>query len=425
MSREEGGPHAEAVKEIEVDPRLPDILDLGFPDGGLRAWLVVFGCACICGSTFGFVNSWGAFQSYYEHNILQDRSPSNIAWIGSIQYSLTFFPALLVGRLFDLGWFRAPLLSASCTMVAATFLTAECKAYWHFLLCQGIAIGLCSGVIYGPCLGVLSHWFKGRLSTVLGVVAGGSSIGGTLFPIVFRNLVVKIGFPWTMRVLGFMLMTTLGVANLTVARRLPPVNASGGMLNLKAFRSTKFSVYTSTGFFAFLGLYTVLTYIDPSATADGVPETFSFYLVSIANAGSFFGRIGGGILADRIGPINVMAPFTAVAAVLTMIWPFVHGKSAFVAIAIVYGMSSGAYVSLIAAPMIAFGETDDVGRRTGMFLTVLAVGALSGPPISGAINAATQNYKAVGVYAGSMIFVSVALLWVTKYLVIGRFGGKL
>lgn len=66
-------------------------------------------------------------------------------------------------------------------------------------------------------------------------------------------------------------------------------------------------------------------------------------------------------------------------------------------------MSSGAYVSLIAAPMIAFGETDDVGRRTGMFLTVLAVGALSGPPISGAINAATHNYKAVGVYAGAQV----------------------
>lgn len=61
---------------------------------------------------------------------------------------------------------------------------------------------------------------------------------------------------------------------------------------------------------------------------------------------------------------------------------------------------SGAFVGLLAAPMIALGDTDDVGRRTGMYMTVLATGAIAGPPISGAINAATGGYEMVGVYAG-------------------------
>jgi len=46
------------------------------------------------------------------------------------------------------------------------------------------------------------------------------------------------------------------------------------------------------------------------------------------------------------------------------------------------------------------GGEDDVGRRIGMFMTITAVGALAGPPISGAINAATGGFKAVGIYAG-------------------------
>lgn len=80
--------------------------------------------------------------------------------------------------------------------------------------------------------------------------------------------------------------------------------------------------------------------------------------------------------------------------------------------------ASGAYVSLIASPIIAFGmhwsfsilliradslssgETGDVGRRTGMYFTVLAFGAIAGPPISGAINVATGSYTIVGIYAG-------------------------
>lgn len=50
--------------------------------------------------------------------------------------------------------------------------------------------------------------------------------------------------------------------------------------------------------------------------------------------------------------------------------------------------------------MIAFGEIEDVGRRVGMAMTIIAIGALAGPPISGAINRATGGYEVVGFYAG-------------------------
>lgn len=46
---------------------------------------------------------------------------------------------------------------------------------------------------------------------------------------------------------------------------------------------------------------TVLTYIDVSATVNGVDDSFAFYLLSIANASSFLGRLSAGLLADRIG----------------------------------------------------------------------------------------------------------------------------
>ena len=46
------------------------------------------------------------------------------------------------------------------------------------------------------------------------------------------------------------------------------------------------------------------------------------------------------------------------------------------------------------------GDTEDVGRRLGMFLSILSIGALAGPPISGAISTATGGFKDVGFYAG-------------------------
>lgn len=144
-------------------------------------------------TTFGYVNSWGVFQSYYQTNVLKDIPPSDIAWIGSIQYSLVFLPGLLAGRLFDLGYFRPLFAACSVLLVVATLLVAECHEYWQLLLCQGFAVGLACGGIVNPTTAVLSHWFKKRLRFALGLMAAGSSLGGTVIPIAARNLLPLVG----------------------------------------------------------------------------------------------------------------------------------------------------------------------------------------------------------------------------------------
>lgn len=233
----------------------------------------------------------------------------------------------------------------------------------------------------------------------------------------------------------------------TLRRRMPPIVVSGGLFNLKQFKSPAYSIYTASGLVAWLGLYTgqwihappflegpkrlrtlttptVLTFIDVSAPSQGVSGRLSSYLVAIANGGSAVGRLSGGIIADHIGkcvtpsnstlplppknvlrtittgPMNVMTPSLFIAGILTFLWPHVHGTNALVALALLYGASIGAFATLIGAPMIALGNSADVGRRMGMYLTILSFGSLAGPPISGAINRATGGYSVVGIYAG-------------------------
>ena len=149
--------------------------------------------------------------------------------------------------------------------------------------------------------------------------------------------------------------------------------------------------------------FAVLTYIDLSATSIGISPKFSFYLVSITNAGSGLGRISSGLLADRFGALNVTGPLTLMCAVMTYIWPFVTTKGALIAIGIIYGFCSGAYVSLLPVPLMRMGEMHDAGRRVGGFLTCVAFGAVAGPPISGAISQATDGFKSVGYYAGTIM----------------------
>ncbi|KZV66521.1 MFS general substrate transporter [Peniophora sp. CONT] len=400
-----------------VEP--PHVAIGDYPDGGFTAWLVVAGGTCMTFSTFGVVNSWGSFQAYHENILLAGMPSSTIAWIGSVQSSLVFLPGLVFGRLFDIGYFRIPFLIASSVLIMCTFLVAECTQYWHFMLCQGFTIGLCSGVLFGPTMAIIGHWFKRRRSIALGIVAIGSSVGGTVIPIAFGRLVDEVGFKWTMRILGFVLTFTLGTANLTLKRRLPPVKAHGGLFNFAQFKNLAFTFYTIGGFAIFLGLYT------PSAPGQGVDPKLVPYLVALGNAGSAVGRLIAGILGDRFGIMNVMIPFTIFVVVFTYIWPFIHGTGSIIATMILYGASTGAFAALLAGPMMAMGPTEDVGRRTGIYYTIIAMGSLAGPPISGAIHDATRSYVLAAIYAGTAVLAGVACLVASRWFVLGgSFRGK-
>lgn len=48
----------------------------------------------------GIVNMFGAFQTFYESDLLSHESPSNISWIGSIQAFLLLLIGVITGPLF-------------------------------------------------------------------------------------------------------------------------------------------------------------------------------------------------------------------------------------------------------------------------------------------------------------------------------------
>lgn len=60
-------------------------------------------------------------------------------------------------------------------------------------------------------------------------------------------------------------------------------------------------------FLVMMGLYTPLSYFDVTGTAIGLGD-FSSYLISIANALSLLGRLGPALIADRVGPVNLLIP---------------------------------------------------------------------------------------------------------------------
>ncbi|KAJ7661964.1 major facilitator superfamily domain-containing protein [Mycena polygramma] len=406
------------VEEVEIitSPLLQDAEE--FPEGGLKAWIVLLGTVSGFFATFGYVNSWGVFQAYYQQKLLRSSTPSEM------QHAMIFIPALLVGRLFDIGYYRTPFAAGSLLIILTTFLVPECKVYWHFMLCQGFGVGIGAGLMFCTMLTIVTHWFNKRRGFALGLTSFGGGLGATVQPIILRQLMAKLGFAWAMRCLGFILLFVLAISNVCITRRLTPVKAPGGLFGLQAFRNPAFSVLCVCTLVTFLGLFTMLTYISSSAIAFGISPNFAFYLVAIANFSAGVGRVLSGLLGDRFGAMNVMTIMTAVAGVATVAWPFCRTIPKITGISILYGFSSGAWIALIGSAIGQMGGIEDIGRRIGMANTIAGLGTLCGPPISGLFANSRLGYTAVGYFAGSMLFVGASLIFVSRLLAAPGFWRK-
>ncbi|KAF7344123.1 Riboflavin transporter mch5 [Mycena venus] len=412
-----------------------------FPDGGFRSWAVVLGAFWTFFATVGYLSSWGVFQVYYQQVKLPHSSPSQIAWIGSVARCIVFLPGVFVGRLVDVGVFRATFALGSLLIIVGTFLIPVCTLFWHFLLCQGFMIGLGCGLTYGPCITVVTHWWKRKRGLALGVASSGSAVGGIFFPVVLRNILPKLGFIWTLRIVGFILVFAFSIANLCLARRLPPRKAAGGFFGLRVFRNAAFAVYALSCFFTLFGAFNAGAYLTSSAVSYGLSSNTAFYFVAMHNGSSFFGAVVFGILSDRLGPMNVLIPTITAIGVITIVWPFCGTVPSLSIISVLYGITLAAFGSLSLLPIAAMGGTEDLGRRMGIMNTVFGIGTLCGAPLGGLLVSTSLGYKAVGYFSGEfmphylhngwfdsflggMIFLGSILLALARYLAVARVRAK-
>ena len=143
--------------------------------------------------------SYGIFQAYYSDILIPESSPSKIAWIGSLQIFLLFASSILVSPLLDKGYFHFCLSGGSLLLVLGVVTTSFCKEWWQLFLAQGLMTGLGMGLMFGSGVVVLMTYFDKHLATATGIAAAGGSIGGIIYSLVVKELLFKIGFPWTIR----------------------------------------------------------------------------------------------------------------------------------------------------------------------------------------------------------------------------------
>lgn len=355
------------------------------PDGGTTAWLQVLGGYFLFFNTWGLINAFGVFQTYYKATLISDMSNSDIAWIGTLTSFLLCASPISWGPIFDIGSPRLLVLFGSFSVVFGLMMTSLCTEYWQIMLAQGICCGFGGGALFITATSVMPSYFSKKRALAMGISASGSSLGGVIYPIIFTYTQPHIGFGWAVRIIGLIAILTLAIPCIVIKPRAKPPGRRK-IFNVEILKDLPFNLMNLATFFGFVGQYIPYFFIEQFAAERHI--NFEFWMLIFLNIGSIPGRIVPSLLADRFfHPLKVLATTTAAAALLAFCWIAIrHSTAGLIIWCFLYGFCSGAFVSLQGAAVASMtADLSTIGTRFGLNMFCGALGILIGSPVGGAI----------------------------------------
>jgi nitrate/nitrite transporter NarK len=109
------------------------------------------------------------------------------------------------------------------------------------------------------------------------------------------------------------------------------------------------------------------------STSLGHPASFSFYILSIMNGASLFGRVLVGMLADTYGAFNLTCLSALSGTVVCYCWTTATSQAGLVIWCIAYGFSSGAVLSLQMQCAAALSTKETYGTAVGLAMGFISI----------------------------------------------------
>ncbi|CAK7263782.1 hypothetical protein SEPCBS57363_000744 [Sporothrix epigloea] len=454
-------PSSSSSSSSTVDNTPPHVT---FPEGGLQAWLVVFGSFSTLVSVFGIINTASVFESWFATHQLAEYTASEIGWVFSLYLFLVFFVGIQVGPIFDRHGPRYLVALGSVMSVTSVMLLGFCEKYYQILLCYSVLGGLGGALLNTPAYGCIAHFFNVRRGLATGIASASGGVGGIVFPILLQQLLPRLGFPWTTRILAFILLGLSIPSNLFLRTRLPlpgvndcdteeRVSAAtddqddgAASVHTRAtdrnsvrshrrpmpsvwpdftiFRDRRYGAAAAGIFFMEWGIFVPLTFIVAYATAYNQTPDQAYILLSLLNAGSVVGRILPGFLADRLGRFNVIIAtiFLSSASIFCVWLPAGGNRATLMAFSVLFGFVSGSNLGLIAVCVGQLCEPSNYGRYFSTAMMVASFGTLSSGPIGGALVGDGQTrsgWTALIIFSGAAYALALVCYVTARIMAVG------
>ncbi|KAK6587309.1 hypothetical protein PZA11_000599 [Diplocarpon coronariae] len=404
-----------AIQKSHEDP----LVDETPPDGGLRAWMILFFTHQVTANSFGFVTAFGVLQSYYVEAL--DLPPSTVSWIGSLCAFLMLFMGAFSGRLSDAGYFPQVLFLGTVIQIIGFVGASFSTTYWQILLSHGICLGFGGGLMLVPTMSVLGTYFTKRRPLVLAICVIGNNMGGLLYAAILQQCIPKVGYAWTMRICALVVMCSSVPSNF-VLKPMKMKRTKGSIIELGAFREIEYSFFTIAMFLTFLGMWVPMFYLGSfGKNIIGIDSKTAGSLILIINGVGVAGRVLPALLASRLGPLNLMIPLTFLSAATLYCWASVRTYKSVLLFDIFYGFIMAAGQGMLPPSLGSMTkDRSKMGVRMGMVFTACGVSLLIGQPLAGAlIELDGGSYLYAQMYAGSSMMLGALFILAARVRVGG------
>lgn len=414
--------HEENNDEKDIMANFVASDDRFYPEGGIKAYTVVFGAFTGLVPVFGAFNMTSVIETYLQNHQLKDQTTTAIGWIFSLFQFMTCFTSIFSGFIFDNYGCKSLMITGTILYFLSLFLMGECTKIWHFVLCYSLLNGFASGIMMSPLVSVSAHYFKKKRGHAMSLALTGGSIGGVTFPLILRPFFDKDEYKWGIRTISFVSLALLILSTCLMKERF--------------YSNDKFRISTMIDFkglkewnylFCVLGVLTgemsfnsALTFYGSYCNHVGLTINDTTIQITIMNTLSTVGRYLPGLLSDKLGRYNC-AIFCLIMLTLVqyVAWlPFgKYGINAMYAISCLYGLGSGSIYSLLPVCVGQISDTKDFGKRYSTMYFVVSFGILISSPISGAIigDKSYFNYQMYIVFCGALSGVAAVLCYISRY----------
>jgi len=321
--------------------------------------------------------------------------------------------AFLWGMMSDRFGQRVVVLLGSALLGLGLVAASRATTLLEFQLTFGVLVGIAAGSFYAPMMAAAADWLEHRRNLAVALVSAGMGIGSmTVSPLAgwllgafdWRIAMLVIGLlAWVLLIPAALLVRRPPDAPQTADAVLPTSGAAqdSRLTATQALFTPQFAVIALTHFACCAAHSGPIFHMVTYATICGLSPMLAVSVFSLAGFAGLGGRIGFGMIADRIGAKPVLVAGLFVQALAVGAYLFVGALGEFYALSVVFGLAYGGVM-----PLYAVLVRDYFGQR------------IMGSTF-GAVSAFASLGMALGPWAGGFVFDTYGSY---AWLYIGSFG---
>ena len=374
-------------------------------------WVVVAAAATIICIGMGSLFALGVFLVPIERSMGWSRGAiSTVALLNWIAMGVgSFFWGALSDRIGG----RGVALAGGFLLGLGLVLSSQTQALWQFYLTFGVLVGFSVGAFYAPLTSTATRWFTARRGLAVALVSSGIGLGILLIAPIARALTSAWDWRVAMLLLGDLAWLVIIPTSLLL-REHPgevagPARADGPEYSAaQVLRAPQFWVIALTHFACCAAHSGPIFHMVTHASDQGVPAMAAATVLGVSGLASIGGRIGGGLIADRLGVKRTLLAGLALQATVILTYLFARDVWSFYALAIVFGVAYGGVMPLYALVTREYFGERVMGTAYGAVFLISSLGMGVGSLAGGVI------YDRLGAYAwlylGSSLIAFVAFV---------------